>query len=133
MAVAQSIMVSVFHMLTRRELYHEWEAHYFDARRWHYTVDRLAQRIERLGYRVHLEPVAEIAAREIFKAPPTLSDGHHHGRRVRIYDSRDLIGRDSQSIDEIPLGPEVSTQHRYEDSLDPYLWPNIIFDQYQST
>jgi len=33
-------------------------AHYFDKRRRHYTVDRLAQWIERLGSRVHLEPVA---------------------------------------------------------------------------
>ena len=62
MAVAHSIMVSVFHMLTRHEPYHELGAHYFDERRRHYTVDRLAQRIERLGYRVHLEPVATTAA-----------------------------------------------------------------------
>jgi transposase len=55
-------MISVFHMLTRREPYHELGAHYFDERRRHYTVDRLAQRIERLGYRVHLEPVATTAA-----------------------------------------------------------------------
>jgi len=33
-----------------------------DERRRHSTVDRLAQRIERLGYRVHLEPVATTAA-----------------------------------------------------------------------
>lgn len=61
MAVAHSIMVCVFHMLTRHEPYHELGARYFDERR-HYTVDRLAQRIERLGYRVHLEPVATTAA-----------------------------------------------------------------------
>jgi len=42
--------------------YHELGAHYFDERRRHYTVDRLAQRIERLGYQVHLEPVATTAA-----------------------------------------------------------------------
>src|SRR6266568_6805168 len=51
----------VFYMLTRHEPYHELGAHYFDARRRHSTVDRLAQRIERLGYRVHLEPVATTA------------------------------------------------------------------------
>ncbi len=55
-------MVSVFPMLTRQEPYHELGARYFDERRRHYTVDRLAQRIERLGYRVHLEPVATTAA-----------------------------------------------------------------------
>lgn len=62
MAVAHSMMVSVFHMLTRQEPYRELGARYFDERRRHYTVDRLAQRIERLGYRVHLEPVATTAA-----------------------------------------------------------------------
>jgi transposase len=62
MAVAHSMMVSVFHMLTRNEPYRELGAHYFDERRRHSTVDRLAQRLERLGYRVHLEPVAAPAA-----------------------------------------------------------------------
>jgi transposase len=61
-AVAHSTMVSVFHMLTRQELYREWGARYCDERRRHYTVDRLAQRIERFGYRVHLQPVAATAA-----------------------------------------------------------------------
>jgi len=62
MAVAHSIMVSVFPMLTRHEPYHELRARYGDERRRHYAVDRLAQRIERLGYRVHLEPVAATMA-----------------------------------------------------------------------
>jgi transposase len=62
MAVVHSIMVSVFHMLTRQEPHHALGARYFDERRRHYTVDRLAQRIERLGYRVHLEPIAMTAA-----------------------------------------------------------------------
>ena len=51
-------MVSIFHMLTRNEPYRELGANYFDERRRHYTVDRLLSRIEHLGYRVHLEPVA---------------------------------------------------------------------------
>ena len=62
MAVAHAIMVSVFHLLMRREPYHELGARYFDERRRHYTVDRLAQPIEQLGYRVHLEPVTTTAA-----------------------------------------------------------------------
>jgi hypothetical protein len=61
MAVAHSIMVSALHMLTRQEPYHEVGVRYVDARR-HSTVDREAQRIGRLGYRVHLEPVATTAA-----------------------------------------------------------------------
>jgi transposase len=62
MAVAHSIVVGILHRLTRHEPDHELGARYFDERRRHDTVDRLAQRIERLGYRVHLEPVATTAA-----------------------------------------------------------------------
>ncbi len=61
-AVAHSIMCSVFHMLSRNEGYRELGANYFDERRRQFTVDRLTRRIERLGYRVHLEPVAASAA-----------------------------------------------------------------------
>jgi transposase len=61
-AVAPSIMKSIFYMLSRNAAYHELGANYFDERRRHYTVDRLARRIEHLGYRVHLEPVAVPAA-----------------------------------------------------------------------
>ena len=62
LAVAHSIMVSVFHMLTRNAPYHELGGNYFDERRRHYTVDRLTSRIEHLGYRVHLEPLPTAAA-----------------------------------------------------------------------
>ena len=40
-------------MLSRNEPYRELGANYFDERRRHYTVDRLARRIEHLGYQVH--------------------------------------------------------------------------------
>ena len=60
-AVAHAIMRSAFYMLSRQEPYRELGANYFDERRRHYTVDRLARRIEHLGYRVHLEPVASVA------------------------------------------------------------------------
>jgi len=60
--VAHSIMCSVFHMLSRNEGYRELGGNYFDERRRQFTVDRLTRRIERLGYRVHLEPVAASAA-----------------------------------------------------------------------
>jgi hypothetical protein len=33
-------------------------AHYFDEQRRQFIVDRIIRRIEHLGYRVHLEPVA---------------------------------------------------------------------------
>jgi transposase len=57
MAVAHAIVVSAFHMLSRHEPYQELGANYFDEQRRHHLVDRLTRRIERLGYRVHLEPV----------------------------------------------------------------------------
>src|SRR5262247_1749977 len=41
-AVAHSIMKSIFYMLSRHAAYHALGANYFDERRWHYTVDRLA-------------------------------------------------------------------------------------------
>src|SRR5262249_45791336 len=61
-AVAHSIMKSIFYMLSRNVPYHELGANYFDARRRHYTVDRLARRIKHLGDRVHFDPVTAPAA-----------------------------------------------------------------------
>ena len=52
-AVAHSMVVSAFHMLSRHEPYQDLGAHYFDQQRQHHLVDRLTRRIERLGYRVH--------------------------------------------------------------------------------
>jgi transposase len=56
-AVAHSIVVSAFHRLARHEPYHELGANYFDDQRRHQLVDRLARRLEHLGYRVSPEPV----------------------------------------------------------------------------
>jgi transposase len=55
MAVAHSMVVSVFHMLSRNEPYRELGANYFDEHQRQHVVDRLTRRIERLGYHVHLE------------------------------------------------------------------------------
>jgi transposase len=60
MAVAHAIVVSAFHMLSRNEPYHELGANYFDAYRREHLVDQLTRRIERLGYRVSLEPVPAV-------------------------------------------------------------------------
>ena len=57
-AVAHSIVRSAFHMLARNEPYHELGGNYFDKHRREHLVDRLTRRIERLGYRVALEPAA---------------------------------------------------------------------------
>ena len=58
MAVAHAMVVSAFHMLSRNEPYQELGGNYFDEHRREHLVDRLTRRIERLGYRVALEPVA---------------------------------------------------------------------------
>jgi transposase len=47
-------------MLIRDEPYRELGANYFDDRRQTHLIDQLTRRIERLGYRVTLEPVAAV-------------------------------------------------------------------------
>jgi transposase len=56
-AVAHSIVVSAFHRLSRHEPYQELGPNYFDDQRRHQLVDRLARRLEGLGYGVSLELV----------------------------------------------------------------------------
>jgi transposase len=55
-AVAHAMVVSAFHMLSRNESYRELGADYFDQQQRHQLVDRLARRLEYLGYQVQLEP-----------------------------------------------------------------------------
>jgi transposase len=54
-AVAHSMVVSAFHMLSRHEAYQELGSNYFDEQRRHQLVHRLTRRLEHLGYRVNLE------------------------------------------------------------------------------
>ena len=60
MAVAHAIVVSAFQRLSRHEPYHELGANYVDAYRREHLVDQLTRRLERLGYRVSLEPVPAV-------------------------------------------------------------------------
>jgi transposase len=60
MAVAHAIVVSAFHVLSRRARYHAVAANYFDAQRREHLVDRVTRRIERLGYRVTFEPAPAV-------------------------------------------------------------------------
>jgi transposase len=60
MAVARAIVVSACHMLVRNEPYHQLRANYFESHRREHLVDQLTRRIERLGYRVSLEPVPAV-------------------------------------------------------------------------
>jgi transposase len=57
MAVAHSIVVSAFHLRCRNAPYRELGANYFDDHRRAHLADQLTRRIERLGYRVTLEPI----------------------------------------------------------------------------
>ena len=56
-AVAHSMVVSAFHMLSRHEAYQELGGNYFDEQQRHQLVHRLTRRLEYLGYRVNLELV----------------------------------------------------------------------------
>jgi transposase len=54
-AVGHSVLVALYHMLTRHEPYHELGADYFDDRQRELVQRRLVHRLERLGYAVTLE------------------------------------------------------------------------------
>ena len=57
-ALGHTILVIVYHLLTRRVPYRELGPLYFDALDRQRVQQRLVQRLERLGYAVHLQPVA---------------------------------------------------------------------------
>lgn len=54
-AVAHSILVSLYHMLKDATSYRELGGNYFDERNHHHTVRQAVRRIERLGYKVTLQ------------------------------------------------------------------------------
>ena len=62
LAVAHSILVSVFHTISRNAPYRELGANCFDEQQRHYIVDRLTLRIEHLGYRGYLKPLPAASA-----------------------------------------------------------------------
>jgi transposase len=61
-AVAHAVVVSAFHLLVRNEPYRELGADYLDEQRRQQSVDRLARRIEHLGYQVQLQPRSTTAS-----------------------------------------------------------------------
>jgi len=54
-AVAHSLLVVIYALLTRGSSYTDLGAAYFDQRDRHHTSQRLVARLERLGYHVNLE------------------------------------------------------------------------------
>jgi len=57
-AVAHSILVSAYHMMSRHEPYRDLGATYFDERKKESVVNRLLHRLENLGVHVTIEPIA---------------------------------------------------------------------------
>ncbi|MDQ2829022.1 MAG: IS110 family transposase [Chloroflexota bacterium] len=60
-AVAHSILVIVYHILTRHEPYHDLGVTYFDERDRQAVERRLVKRLQALGYEVSLQPVIPAA------------------------------------------------------------------------
>jgi transposase len=61
-AVAHSILVIAYYLLTRKEPYRDLGGNYFDQRRPEATARRLTQRLEKLGFQVTLEPQPALAS-----------------------------------------------------------------------
>ncbi len=60
-AVARSMIVSIYHMLERQEEYVDLGGGYFETRQKDSKIDRLTKQIEKLGYQVQLAPQAVLA------------------------------------------------------------------------
>ena len=63
MAVAHRLLIIAYHVIARREPYHELGADYLERRRGPGTVDRLVQRLRQLGVEVTVTTAA-------YTAPP---------------------------------------------------------------
>jgi hypothetical protein len=58
-AVAHSILVIFYHLIQRKEPYHDLGSNYFDKQRPKVSTKRLLKRLEQLGYDVsHIEPLS---------------------------------------------------------------------------
>jgi transposase len=60
-AVAHSIIISAYQMLSRHQVYRDLGDNYFDERKKAAVVNRLSRRLSKLGYSVRLEPLVEAA------------------------------------------------------------------------
>jgi len=54
-AVAHSILVIIYHLLTRQQPYRDLGGNYFDERKRESVANRLVRRLEKLGYQVALD------------------------------------------------------------------------------
>lgn len=55
MAVAHSILVIAYHLISRKESYHDLGENYFDKRKPEVTAKRLLKRLEQLGYTIAVQ------------------------------------------------------------------------------
>ncbi len=60
-AVGQSILVIIYHVLRDKEGYKELGGHYFDEQNRQSIEKRLIRRLEKLGYQVELQPAPQVA------------------------------------------------------------------------
>jgi transposase len=60
-AVGHTILVIIYHLLQQQKRYEELGGNYFDERERQATEKRLVRRLEKLGYQVELQPVAQVA------------------------------------------------------------------------
>jgi len=58
--VAHAILISIYHMLSRQEVYQDLGYGYLDQRKHKSVTNQLVRRLERLGYQVHLSMEATI-------------------------------------------------------------------------
>ncbi len=61
-AVAHRILIAIYHMLTKREPYHDLGATYLDERHKTDLIKRTVRRFAQLGYQVNIEPIQPAAA-----------------------------------------------------------------------
>jgi len=60
LAVAHSILVIIYHLLRDGSTYQDLGSTYFDERDRQAVQKRLVRRLERLGYQVELQPLAQV-------------------------------------------------------------------------
>ncbi|MFO7706295.1 MAG: hypothetical protein R6V43_14380, partial [Halopseudomonas sp.] len=61
-AVAHRMLTAVYHMLTKREAYHDLGATYPGERNTTNLIKRTVRRLEQLGYKVNVEPIQPATA-----------------------------------------------------------------------
>jgi transposase len=57
-AVAHAIVLVIYNIIAKGTVYHDLGAHYFDQRNQDHIIRRAVQRVEQLGFKVTLDPVA---------------------------------------------------------------------------